>query len=103
MRSVGTGAGSPRTSLLRMDWGGDPNEFLEYVVGVGLVTRRLSHVASPVERTDDRRRRHREPVTLVAASKVAQTASSTDFAVTIVAANAVQPAVSADRTITRAS
>jgi hypothetical protein len=98
MRSVNTG--SPRASVLRMDWGGDPNEFLEYVVGVGIVARRLSHVVSSVEGMDDRRRR-REPVTIVGASK-AQAASSTDFAVTVVAANRVQPAGSTDRTITRA-
>ena len=97
MRSVNTG--SPRASVLRMDWGGDPNEFLEYVVGVGIVARRLSHAVSAVEGMDDRRRR--EPVTLVAASK-AQAASSTDFAVTVVAANRVQPVGSTDRTITRA-
>jgi len=92
-------AGSPRTSLLRMDWGGDPNEFVEYVVGVGIVARRLSLAVSSVEGRDDRRMR-REPVTIVGASK-ALGASSTDLDVTVVAANRVQPAGSTDRTLTR--
>jgi len=83
-----------------MDWGGDPNEFLEYVVGVGIVARRLSHAVSPVDGRDDRRRRS-EPATIVGASK-SQAASSTEFAVTVVAASRVKPAGSTDRTIARA-
>ena len=44
---------SPRVSERRLDWGGDPDEFLEYVVGVGIVPRKLRRTISPVDGTDD--------------------------------------------------
>jgi hypothetical protein len=35
-------AGRASRGRFRVDWGGDPNEFHEFVVGVGLVSRRIS-------------------------------------------------------------
>jgi hypothetical protein len=52
----------------RVDWGGNPDEFLEYVVGVGIVPRKLRRGGSPVEDTDDLRIR-REPTAIGAANK----------------------------------
>ena len=44
----------------RVDWGGNPDEFLEYVVGVGIVPRKLRRGGATVEGADERRSR-REP------------------------------------------
>jgi hypothetical protein len=57
LRNPGADDDVPHPSGLRPDWGGDPGEFLEYVVGVGIVPRKLRRAASAVEDSDERRAR----------------------------------------------
>jgi hypothetical protein len=57
----------PLTGGLRLDWGGDPDEFLEYLVGVGIVPRKLRRSLAAVDDLEDGRGR-REPPTLGAAT-----------------------------------
>ena len=45
----------PLAAGLRVDWGGDPDEFLEYVVGVGIVPRKMRRAVSAVEDAADAR------------------------------------------------
>jgi hypothetical protein len=58
----------PHPSGPRIDWGGDPGEFLEYVVGVGVVSRKLRRAVPAVEDAEDRRAR--EPGAVGAAGKL---------------------------------
>ena len=59
----------PLTGGLRLDWGGDPDEFLEYQVGVGIVPRKLRRTVTAVEDTEDGRVR-REAAAVGAANIV---------------------------------
>jgi hypothetical protein len=68
LRNARAGDEVPAPSGLRPDWGGDPSEFLEYVVGVGIVSRKLRRAVSPVEDADERR--VREPSAVGTASKL---------------------------------
>jgi uncharacterized protein (DUF924 family) len=52
----------------RVDWGGNPEEFLEYVVGVGIVPRNLRRGSPSVDDADERRIR-REQTVIGAANK----------------------------------
>lgn len=55
LRIAGADNDVPQPSGLWADWGGDPGEFLEYVVGVGIVSRKLRRAASAIEDADERR------------------------------------------------
>jgi hypothetical protein len=59
----------PLTGGLRLDWGGDPDEFLEYLVGVGIVPRKLRRPLAAVEEAEDGRVR-REPAAIGAPNMV---------------------------------
>lgn len=57
----------PLTDGLRLNWGGDPDEFLEYLVGVGIVPRKLRRPLTAVEDLEEGRVR-RELATIGAAN-----------------------------------
>ncbi len=60
----------PLASGLRLDWGGDPDEFLEYLVGVGIVPRKLRRPLAAVEDADEARVRRDSPA--IGAASIAQ-------------------------------
>jgi hypothetical protein len=53
-RAVAAGTATAKHTSSVLDWGGNPDEFLEYVVGVGIVPRKLRRAAS-VEVAEERR------------------------------------------------
>jgi hypothetical protein len=59
---------SAPASRFRIDWGGDPDEFLEYVAGVGVVPRKLRR-APAIEVAQERRTRMDPIATAVAQAK----------------------------------
>jgi hypothetical protein len=53
-RAAAAGTATAKHTSSVLDWGGNPDEFLEYVVGVGIVPRKLRR-ATPVEVAEERR------------------------------------------------
>jgi hypothetical protein len=65
----GDGSDTLRPARSGIDWGGNPDEFLEYVVGVGIVSRKLRRAAPTGEHVEERRGQ-REPAATSASVKV---------------------------------
>jgi hypothetical protein len=53
--AAAAGVEAPKAGF-HIDWGGNPDEFLEYVVGVGIVPRKLRRAVSSIDVPNERRR-----------------------------------------------